>query len=181
MQTLNAQRSALHQPPTYLCCIPIFFCVSAALQFPSNMSDGTAKLVFSIANKAVLPSWLAIAFLPNSPHTSKVVKSSVLLTAACYAFSLLRSDWPKGGNFGSLRGVRTIFQKGCANVHNACWIHFLCYDLFVGNYINKDAIKSGMPRKYVIPCLFVALMYPPAGFLLYNLLKYILARKLVEM
>ena len=43
--------------------------------------------------------------------------------------------------------------------------------MFVGRWITLDAISSGVPHMWILPCLFLTLMAGPAGLLSYLSLK----------
>lgn len=137
-------------------------------------------VLFNIANKAILPAWVALAFFPKNRKSATVIKVSLFITAMCYVISLLQGDYIEGASFTTLEGVTTIFRMGDASVLNACWTHYLCFDLVVGMVINRDSLRCNLHRWVVVPCLFATLMYGPAGFLLYNIMKYIFLKKLID-
>ena len=51
------------------------------------------------------------------------------------------------------------------------WIHYLVFDLFVGAWIGRDAIRRAIPHWMVVPCLVVTLFIGPVGLLLYFLVR----------
>jgi hypothetical protein len=53
------------------------------------------------------------------------------------------------------------------------------FDLFVGAWIGRDAIRHQIPHLIVIPCLIGAFMFGPVGLLLYVLLRFMLRKKLL--
>jgi len=142
----------------------------------------STDILFSVANKSVLPSWIALALFPAHAHTSTAVRASLTINALCYALSLLKgsSDIP-GSNFSTLKGVLNIFRKGDDYVLNACWIHYLCFDLAMGAFITRDANQSGgkIPHLMVVPCLFLTLMFGPVGFLSYSMVKFYFTRQFI--
>jgi hypothetical protein len=48
----------------------------------------------------------------------------------------------------------------------AGWVHYLCFDLFVGRWIMNDAPDGGYR---LAPVLFLTLMLGPVGLLLYTI------------
>ncbi len=50
----------------------------------------------------------------------------------------------------------------------AGWVHYLCFDLFVGRFIMNDAPEGGYR---LAPVLFLTLMAGPVGFLLYGVAR----------
>ena len=57
----------------------------------------------------------------------------------------------------------------------AGWIHFLAFDLMVGLYIVTDAAQRGIGHLWLLPALFLTLMFGPAGLLLYMAMRYFMA------
>ena len=74
------------------------------------------------------------------------------------------------GGFGNLEEVMILFKNPKAVL--AGWIHYLVFDLLTGRWIALDAVKNGISKWFVAPCLFFTLMLGPVGFLLYTILKY---------
>jgi hypothetical protein len=54
----------------------------------------------------------------------------------------------------------------------AGWIHYLIFDLFVGAWESRDAVRRGVPLWLVIPCLLGTLMFGPLGLLLYLTVRF---------
>ncbi len=53
----------------------------------------------------------------------------------------------------------------------AGWIHYLCFDLFIGSWQVRDAAANNISHWLVIPCLFLTFMFGPVGLLLYFALR----------
>ena len=49
----------------------------------------------------------------------------------------------------------------------AGWIHYLCFDLFIGSWEVRDSEQRGISHWLVLPCLFFTFMLGPVGLLLY--------------
>ena len=75
---------------------------------------------------------------------------------------------PDDASFSSLAGVRAMFMADAPAVHAACWIHYLCFDLFVGLIQAETAPKFGLPYFTLWLTLPVTLMVGPAGLLLFG-------------
>jgi len=60
----------------------------------------------------------------------------------------------------------------------AGWIHYLCFDLFIGSWQVRDAAARGISHWLVVPCLFFTFMFGPVGLLLYFVLRFSVTRKL---
>ncbi|TGQ30425.1 DUF4281 domain-containing protein [Mesorhizobium sp. M00.F.Ca.ET.216.01.1.1] len=70
-----------------------------------------------------------------------------------------------GAGFGSIEQVRALFAVDAALV--AGWLHYLAFDLFVGNWIIEDGLTRRINRFALIPCLGLTFLFGPAGLLLY--------------
>ncbi len=135
------------------------------------------EIIFSIANTAVLAGWGGLVFAPGWKYTQRVVVLGMILAQAVLYAGLIAyalSGPSGGGGFSSLAGVALLFQNPWALL--AGWVHYLCFDLFVGAHEVRDARASGMPHWAVLPCLALTFLFGPAGFLAYNLVKLALRR-----
>jgi hypothetical protein len=126
------------------------------------------ETVFSMANTLVLPQWLLIIFAPNWRWTQKLANSYIipLLLAIVYAYYIFSGIGDMDFRaFSTLAGVMKLFtiEQGVL----AGWIHYLCFDLFVGSWIFKDSLERGSNRIIIAVCLFFCFMLGPIGLLLY--------------
>ena len=69
------------------------------------------------------------------------------------------------GGFSTLAGVAALFTNPWMLL--AGWLHYLAFDLLIGTWEVRDAQERGIPHLLVVPCLFLTLMFGPAGWLLY--------------
>ena len=53
----------------------------------------------------------------------------------------------------------------------AGWVHYLAFDLFVGAWITRTARDEGIPHLLILPCLVLAFLFGPAGFLAFVALR----------
>jgi hypothetical protein len=65
----------------------------------------------------------------------------------------------------SIAGLRALFMSDGGIVLG--WTHYLAFDLFVGQWIARDADNKGFHRLFQLPFLFVTLMAGPIGLLLW--------------
>ena len=78
---------------------------------------------------------------------------------------------PSGGvpDFSSLEGIVEMFKD--PNGVFIGWIHYVVYDALVGRWIVLDSVDRGASTIVhvlaIVPCLFLALMVGPMGWLLY--------------
>jgi len=127
----------------------------------------SADAVFSICNSVALAGWLILAIAGRKRWAASLTAGVILplLLAVAYLV-LLVSHWgeTKGG-FGTLTDVAALFSNRWLLL--AGWIHFLCFDLFIGSWEVRDAESRGISHWLVIPCLFLTFMFGPVGLLLY--------------
>jgi len=126
--------------------------------------------VFLIANNGILIFWLLLIAAPNWRGTriaahSIAVPAILGLTYLWLILSFWSGPVPQGAGYGSLTGVMTFLASPVAAT--AGWIHYLCFDLFVGAWLARDARRRGVPHWLVVPCLLVTLLAGPVGLIGY--------------
>jgi len=133
----------------------------------------TLETLFKAANYAVIPFWLLLMVAPRWTWTQRLVHGPVvlLLLTPIYAYMLFGyAPSPEGFNFSSLYGVMLGFSA--PHIVIAGWIHYLIFDLFVGAWETRDALRRGIPQLLLVPCLIATLMVGPIGLLLYVLVRF---------
>ncbi len=128
------------------------------------------ETLFSVLNTGVLPFWALLVLAPRWIWTQRLANS--VLVAAVYApiyLWLLLSALGGEGNFSSLAGVGALFRQPEALL--AGWIHYLVFDLFVGAWIGRDAIRRDIHHAFVVPCLVLTLMMGPVGLGVYAAIR----------
>jgi len=134
--------------------------------------------IFSIAGDLVLPVWLLLIIAPRWRWTQRLATFVVpLLLATIYAALLVHGGRVEGGGFGSLAQVARLFTS--QELLLAGWIHYLAFDLFTGAWETRDALRLGLSRWLVGPCVVLTFLFGPLGLALYLLLRLVL-RKEVE-
>ena len=122
--------------------------------------------IFSLASMLAAVGWLFLIVLPKRPlilHVSGVFLP--LLLALMYLYFIAMHFNGAEGGFGSLADVNTLFQK--QELLLAGWIHYLCFDLFIGAWEVRDSQQLQIPHLVVIPCLIMTFMLGPIGLLFY--------------
>ena len=138
----------------------------------------SADQIFSICNSAALLGWLVLAIFGRKRWASYLATGVILpLLLAISYLTLLLAHWgeTKGG-FATLDGVAALFANRWVLL--AGWIHYLCFDLFIGSWQVRDAAARGISHWLVVPCLFFTFMFGPVGLLLYFVLRFSVTRKL---
>ncbi|MBM4382103.1 MAG: DUF4281 domain-containing protein [Deltaproteobacteria bacterium] len=142
------------------------------------MSD---EQLFTLANASVMPAWLLLAVAPRWVWTQRLVHSLLypVLLGAVYTIGFLAagafSAVPESeGGMGSLAAISAAFANPRTLLVG--WVHYLCFDLFVGAWEARDAQRRGVPHWQLVPCLFLTLMAGPMGLLLYLGFRWMRAR-----
>ena len=79
-------------------------------------------------------------------------------------------------SFSSLEGVKSMFSSDVAVLTG--WVHYLVFDLLIGNWILNQSRKNEIPHLLVVPCLLLCFMFGPAGFLVYQLILMVKLKRL---
>ncbi len=132
--------------------------------------------LFPIFNTALLPAWALLVLAPRWRWTQRLVHSVVIPVAVstAYLLLLLSAEIPEGAGGGSLDAVQRMFAS--PELALVCWIHYLVFDLFVGAWIARDAVRRGISWLLVAPCLVLTLLVGPAGLLLYVVVRLAVRR-----
>lgn len=127
----------------------------------------SAEQIFSICNSVALAGWLILAIAGRKRWASYLTSGVILplLLAVAYLVVLVGHWGETKGGFGTLTDVAALFSNRWVLL--AGWIHYLCFDLFIGSWEVRDAEARGISHWLVIPCLFFTFMFGPVGLLLY--------------
>ncbi len=132
------------------------------------------EILFKGANFAVLPFWLLLLVAPRWRGTQLLVHGPavVLLLTPIYAYMLFGyGPSPQDIDMTTLYGVMSAFTA--PHIVVAGWIHYLIFDLFIGAWETRDALRLHIPQLFVIPCLLATLVVGPVGLLLYLIVRFI--------
>ena len=138
------------------------------------------EVAFLIISLSVLPAWLLLILMPRSRLTRAFVHSGVYPVTFGMFYLIVIGDamFFTRGNEGasglSLEGVQNIFTHPLGVL--AGWTHYLVFDLFVGAWISRDAIRRETPYLYVIPSLILTYVMGPLGLLSYFFLRVVRSR-----
>jgi hypothetical protein len=127
--------------------------------------------VFSIVSRLAAIQWLLLIILPKWKVTQWLINNPAvpLLLSAIYCIYIISFFGIKGGGFGSIQEVRTLFSND--NLLLAGWVHYLAFDLLIGFSIIKSSQDKSISHWLVIPCLVLTFMFGPFGFLLYQIIQ----------
>ena len=138
--------------------------------------------LFTLTNIVAMTAWAMLAFLPRRPIVMAIILFfGVGLLCLVYAamfialFGGLVDPIRVAGappadimNY-SLPGLRALFMSDGGIVLG--WTHYLVCDLFVGQWIARDADNKGFHRLVQVPILFLTLMAGPIGLLAWLLIR----------
>ena len=135
--------------------------------------------IFSAMSLLAVVGWLCLLLAPLR-RRALIIAARGVATALAGAYvgliiyGLTQPGLPEGGGFGSLAGVMTLFAVPAVML--PAWIHYLCFDLWVGTWEIEDAPNAGVPHWLMIPVLGLTFMYGPAGLLAYLVIRTIAGR-----
>lgn len=122
---------------------------------------------FFFANNVALIAWVLLLVGPRSPRVAAIILYfGVGLLCLAYAVMFVTQlDAIMAGDFLSIEGIRALFQSDGGVVLG--WTHYLAFDLFIGQWIAKDADHKGFSRWVQVPILLVTLVAGPIGLLIW--------------
>ena len=130
----------------------------------------SVEQVFSLAGALAGVGWLLLVVVPKRPLSVHVAGVFIpLILAAIYLYFIATNLKGADGGFGSLADVAKLFSK--PELLLAGWIHYLCFDLFIGAWELRDSQMHGIPHLVVIPCLLMTFMLGPIGLLFYIIIR----------
>ena len=126
--------------------------------------------LFLALNLAVVPAWLLLLFWPRAQLTRRLVHSALypiglgLAYAAALGAAMFFGQSDPNAGF-SLSGVSALFDH--PNGVLVGWSHYLVFDLFVGAWIGRDALKRDVGPVLRIPSQLGSYVFGPVGLLIY--------------
>lgn len=138
------------------------------------------ETAFSLAGAVATVGWVSLVFLPRWSFGSRLLTPIVIpaLLAIGYGVLLLPRIFVADGDFGSLAGVRALFEV--PELLLAGWVHYLAFDLFIGSWEVRDAQRVGVPHLLVVPCLVATFLAGPLGLALYFVLRLTRTRSWID-
>lgn len=126
---------------------------------------------FAWAGRLAILGWLALILLPRWRGISDTLAGWVIPGLLSLGYAVLIGAYWHGaeGGFGSLDAVAALFTSKPLLL--AGWVHYLAFDLFLGNCLLRRAQEEGIPHWLTVPVLLATFLFGPIGFLGYLLLK----------
>ncbi|WP_299452442.1 ABA4-like family protein [uncultured Microscilla sp.] len=137
--------------------------------------------LFTLVNTVALVGWLLLIFAPGWQWTRRIVLSlgiSLFFAIIYVVMFALNIAAFKLDSFSTLAGVMNLFTAPQAVLIG--WVHYLAFDLFVGCWEVSNAQKTGVPHKFVIPCLLFTFMLGPTGLLMYWVVRQLTVKPKME-
>jgi hypothetical protein len=144
--------------------------------------------VFSFVNIVAVIGWLLIVAGPRGQRTLALV---LYLGVGLLCFSYLamivsmHAGWLDANRLPgapppnfldyNIAGLRNLFMSDGGLVMG--WAHYLAFDLFVGQWIAKDADNKGFHRLVQVPFLLLTFLAGPVGLFLWLVVRDRRARK----
>lgn len=135
------------------------------------------ETLFGLCNEVALLGWFLLIIAGRRPWASSLVTAVFVPVALALVYSILIPlHWHESaGNFSTLSGVAALFTNRWLLL--AGWVHYLAFDLFIGNWEVRDAMANRIPHWAVIPCLVLTFLFGPMGLLSYLALRFAGRRK----
>jgi len=134
----------------------------------------TPQRLFEVTNTVALLAWIVLVAFPGRRFVSHVLCALVVpgLLAACYAAVIgwkLASGGPPPDDLMTLAGLRAAFADDW--VFAAAWTHYLVFDMVVGAWIARDAVRLGILWPLRTLALVLTFLAGPVGFLLHIVVR----------
>jgi hypothetical protein len=137
----------------------------------------TPDTLFRTCNQIALLGWLLLIVAGRKRWAAGLVTGVCIpLTLALVYAVLIPLHWAESnGSFATLSGIASIFANRWLLL--AGWIHYLAFDLFIGNWEVRDAMRNGISHWAAVPCLALTFLFGPLGLLSYFALRFAMRRK----
>jgi hypothetical protein len=134
---------------------------------------------FQITNIVALLAWIGLMLFPGRRLLSHLLCATVIpgLLAASYAAVIgwkFATNGPPPGDVMTIDGLRAVFSDDW--VFAAAWTHYLVFDMVVGAWIARDAVRLGIPWPLRTLSLLLTFLAGPVGFLLHLATRFVLRR-----
>ena len=136
-------------------------------------------MLYSAINLGVLPAWILLFAAPRAGITVKLVHSGIypVVYGSLYVFFMARAMFfgfaAADGGLETAAGVSAFFSH--PNGVIVGWLHYLVFDLFIGAWIGRDAMRRGISHFWVLPCQIFTFVLGPVGLLAYFILRKVKA------
>lgn len=123
--------------------------------------------LFNLTNAIALLAWALLILGPRGQRTAAItLYFGVGLLCLAYTVMFISQIRNLAGDgLGGIAGISAMFQHDGIVVLG--WTHYLAFDLFIGQWIAKDADHKGFSRVAQALVLLVTLFAGPIGLLIW--------------
>ena len=127
--------------------------------------------LFTFVHVVALAGWALLFLAPRGPRVAAYVLY-LCVGLLCLAYTVMFASQFGSiitGDFLSIGGIRALFASDGGIVIG--WTHYLAFDLFIGQWIAKDADHKGFSRVAQAPILLLTLLAGPIGLLVWLVVR----------
>jgi hypothetical protein len=127
--------------------------------------------LFTFVNLVALAGWAMLFLAPRGPRVAAYVLY-LCVGLLCLMYAVMFTSQFRSilaGDFLSIEGIRSLFAGDGGIVIG--WTHYLAFDLFIGQWIAKDADHKGFSRIVQVPILLLTLLAGPIGLLIWLVMR----------
>ena len=127
--------------------------------------------LFTFVHVVALAGWALLFLAPRGPKVAAYVLYLCVGTL-CLTYAVMFASQFSAivtGDFLSIEGIRALFASDGGIVIG--WTHYLAFDLFIGQWIAKDADNKGFSRIAQVPVLLLTLLAGPIGLLVWLFIR----------
>jgi hypothetical protein len=123
--------------------------------------------LFAATNALSLVAWALLIIGPRGPRTAAIILyfGVGLLCVAYTSMFAAQIQNVFQADFTGIAGIRALFANDGGVVLG--WTHYLAFDLFIGQWIAKDADHKDFSRLAQSPVLLLTLFAGPIGLLIW--------------
>jgi hypothetical protein len=140
-------------------------------QMPSGVPD--AQQMFTLTNTIALVAWVGLVLFPGWRIVSSTLCAVIVpgFLAALYVGII---GWRMSAGLGpriemrdmaTITGLQNLFKNDWFFV--AAWTHYLVFDMVVGAWVARDAVRLKIPWLLRTASLVLTFLSGPVGFLMY--------------
>lgn len=136
--------------------------------------------LFTFVQVVALAGWAMLFLLPRGPRVAAYVLY-LCVGLLCLTYTVMFASQFGAiisGDFFSIEGIRDLFASDAGIVIG--WTHYLAFDLFIGQWIAKDADHKGFSRFAQVPVLILTLLAGPIGLLVWLIIRERRARAIAR-
>jgi len=127
--------------------------------------------LFTFVHVVALAGWARLFLAPRGPRVAAYVLY-LCVGLLCLTYTVMFASQIGSiarGDFMSIDGIRALFASDGGIVIG--WTHYLAFDLFIGQWIAKDADHKGFSRALQIPILLLTLLAGPVGLFAWLIIR----------